>query len=253
MPPIHVDVNIPPIPVINAAIDKALKGEMYAYAGRGPCFADGDSYAIVGDPGSQTRFCGDWDDEGTSDVDKARSQAHGHFLLFRHEGKLYIVDDPATVSELETFDKSRDALSDQMRALGKQMRDAGQQAREAARKARETAQNIPAPDLSKEIAALEATAASMKDKQGGTVSREQLQELQREVSAIQRRVIEAEVGVNMKEFNEDMAKFGQEQGKYGEQMGQLGKQMGQMARENSQKIRSTIDDSLKNGKARPVN
>lgn len=245
MPRIHVDVNIP---------EFAMKGEIFDFAGRGPCFGDGDSYAIVGDPETKTRFCGDWDDEGKADVDKARSVAHGHFLLFRHEGKLYIVDDPATVSQLEAMDKARQDLSDQMRAMSKQMRDAGQQARDAARKARETADNLPAPDLSKEIAALDATAASLKDKQGGTVSRAQLQELQREIGELQRRVFQAEFGgMDMKEFSGDMAKFGEQQGKFGEQMGKLGAQMGQTVRENNEKIRSIIDESLKEGKARPVN
>jgi beta-lactamase regulating signal transducer with metallopeptidase domain len=249
MPRVHVDVNIP---------EFAFKAEMFDDAGRGRCFGDGDSYAIVGDPGTKTRFCGDWDGEGSSDVDKARSAAHGHFLLFRHEGKLYIVDDPATVTQLEAMDKARQDLSEQMRALSKQMRDAGQQARDAARdaarKARESADNLPAPDLSKEIAALDATAASLKDKQGGTVSRQQLQELQREIGELQRRVFQAEFGnMNMKEFSFDMSKFGEEQGKYGQQMGKLGAQMGQTMRENNDKIRSIIDESLKEGKARPVN
>jgi beta-lactamase regulating signal transducer with metallopeptidase domain len=243
VPPIHVEVNIPPMP----------PKPIMAFAGYGPCFSGGDSYAIVGDPGTKTRFCGDWGNEGASDVDKARAAAHGHFLLFRHEGKLYIDDDPATVSQIETMDKARQDVGDQMRALSKQMREAGEQARDAARKARESAASVPAPDLSKEIAALDATAASLKDKQGGTVSRQQLQELQREIGEIQRRVIEAEIGASMKDFNAEMGRFGQEQGKFGAQMGKFGAQMGQMSRENNQQIRSIIDDSLKDGKARPVN
>ena len=253
MPAVHVE--IPPMPAIH--VNVPMPEMAYAFAGQGNCFANGDSYAIVGDPGSKTRFCGDWDNEGQSDVEKARSQAHGHFLLFRHEGKLYIVDDPAIVSQLEAMDKSREDLREQMRALGKQMREEGEQARLAARKARETAKTVPAPDLSKEVAALDATAASLKAQQGATVSREQLEELQREISELQRRVIQAEiqaeVGVNMNQFNSDMAKLGQEQGQYGEQMGKLGAEMGHMARENELKIMLTIDESLKNGKARPVN
>ncbi len=246
IPPINVDVHIPPIPEIAGLYANA-------YGGHKSCWGDGDAYAIVGDPGSQTRFCGNWGPDGAAEVDKARSKAHGHFLLFRHEGKSYIVDDPEIVSQIEAMDKSREALSAQMRALGEQMRDAGRQAREAARKARETAANIPTPDLSKEIAALDASVASLKDKQGGTISREQLQELQREISAMQRHVMEAEVRVNMDlSINGEMAKFGQEQGKFGEEMGKLGVEMGRMAQENHEKVRSIIDESLKNGKARPV-
>ncbi len=244
IPPIDVQVHIPPMPAMP---------EMHAFAFKMFCFGDGDSYALVGDPGTKTEFCGDWGPEGSAAVDKARSQAHGHFLLFRHDGKTYIDDDPATVSQIEAMDKQRQDLGDQMRQIGKQMRDAGQQEREAARKARETAANIPTPDLSKEIAALDATAASLKESQGGTISRQQLQEIQREISAIQSRVIRAEMGVDMKGFNIDMSKFGEEQGKYGAAMGKLGAQMGQAARESNEKIRSVIDESLKDGKARPVN
>jgi bla regulator protein blaR1 len=237
VPPVHVDVHIPPML------------PMMAYAGRWPCFANGEGYAIVGDQGTKVRFCGDWDNEGKSDVDKARAVAHGHFLLFRQNGKLYVVDDPATVSQIEEMDKSREALRDQMRALGKQMRDAGQQAREAALKAHEAAVNVPAPDLSKEMAELESSVASLKDKQGGTISREQLQEIQREAMAIQRRVMEAEVKVNI---NLEMSEFRKHQGEFGAQMGRLGAQMGQTERENNQKIQSIIKESLQNGKAKPV-
>ena len=259
MPPVHIDisavpsvhVDIPAIPAIHVVMPQLA--EMYAYAYRGSCFGDDDSYAIVGDPGTKTRFCGDWDDDGHSDVEKARSQAHGHFLLIRRDGKLYILDDPETMHQIEAMDAAADSLRDQMREMGKQLRDESQQAREAARKAREIAQNIPAPDLSKEFAELDATAASLKQAQGGTVSREQLQQLQREISELQRRVIQAEISFEMKGFNGDMAELGKQQGKYGEQMGKLGAEMGKTMRENNEKIRSTIDESLKNGKARPVN
>lgn len=244
IPSIHLDINVPPMPAIAG---------LYAYDGQRFCFAGGDSYAIAGELGTKTKFCGNWDDEGMADVDKARSVAHGPFLLFRHEGKLYVIDDAATVAQIEAMDQSREALSEQMRALGKQMREQGEQARDAARKAREAAQNLPAPDLSKEMGALDASVASLKQQQGGTVSRQQLQELQREISELQRQVMQAEIGANMKEFNSDMALFGKQQGQYGEQMGKLGAQMGQMWRENNDKIRSIIDESLKNGSAKPVN
>ncbi len=244
VPPIHIDVNIPPMPPMP---------EM-AFTGDGNCFMNGDGYVIVGAAGTKPQFCGNWDDERTrSDLEKARGMAHGDFLLFRHDGKLYVYDDPATVSELETMQKARQEVGEQMRALGKQMREAGEVAREAGRKARESAANVPAPDLSKEIAELDASAASLKAAQGGTVSREQLRELQREVSEIQRRVMQSEMSVDMKEFNSEMGKFGEEQGKLGGQMGKLGAQMGQMSRESSEKVRSIIDESLKDGKAKPLN
>jgi beta-lactamase regulating signal transducer with metallopeptidase domain len=242
IPPIDVHVEVPPMPPVMAY----LKG----YEGRAACFADGDAYAIVGDPGTKTRYCGNTGGEMEAEVEKARSVAHGHFLLFRHDGKYYIVDDPATVSQIEDMNKAVEDQGDKMRALGEQFRDASKDMREQAREERETAANIPAPDLSKEMADLKATVANLAAKPGATVSREQFAELQRDISALQRRVIEAEVKVNV---NIDMSKFNAEAGKFGEQMRQMGIQLGQTVQENRDKINSIIDDSLKNGKAKPVN
>jgi beta-lactamase regulating signal transducer with metallopeptidase domain len=238
IPPIDVEVHVPPIPPM-----PFLK----EFEGHASCFANGDAYAIVGDPGTKTRFCGSWGPDGEAEVEKARTVAHGPFLLIRHDGKYYVVDDPAIVSQIETGDQVMAGLSAQMRALGEQFRDAGRQARDEARKA--TA-DIPAPDLSKETAELDATVASLKEKLGGTITREQLQEVQREVQAIQRRVIDAEVKAELKI---DMSAFDAKEGKFNEQMSKMGAELGRTVQENQQKIGFIIDQSLKDGKAHPVN
>jgi beta-lactamase regulating signal transducer with metallopeptidase domain len=246
VPPINVQVQIPPIPPMPPT-------DFFGNGPQGPCMGNGDAYAIVGDPGTKTRFCGDWGDESAADVEKARGKAQGHFLLFRHEGKLYIVDDPATVSQIENMDKAMHDQGEQMRALGKQMRNAGEVEREAARKAREATRNLPAPDLSKEIAALDAAVAELKASQGATVTREQLAEVERKVRELERSLMSSEMNVKLNTLNSDeMKNFFAEQGKFGEQMGQLGAEMGRIARENHEKMRSIMDESLKNGKARPV-
>ncbi len=243
IPPVDVHVDVPPIPPVMAF--------MNGYEGRARCFADGDAYAIVGDPGTPVRFCGNTRGEMEAQVEKARTIAHGHFLLFRHDGKYFIVDDPATVSQIEQMDKAVHDQSEQMRALGQQLREAGRQAREETRKA--TA-SIPAPDLSKEMAELNSAVAGLTAKQGATVSREELQQVQREISELQRRVIQAEVNTDMKEFNEAFnAKFKGEMDKFNEQMSQMGSQLGQTIQGNQQRMNSIIDDSLKSGKAKPVN
>jgi len=241
IPPVDVEVHVPPMP--------PLMPFLQGFEGRATCFGNGDAYAIVGDPGTKTRFCGNSGGEVEAEVEKARTVAHGHFLLFRHEGKFYIVDDPAIVSQIENMNMELQGQGDQMRALGEQFRDAGKEIREETRKEREAVANIPAPDLSKETAELDATVASLKEKQGGTITREQLQEVQREISAIQRRIIDAEVKVNV---NIDMSKFNAEASKFNEQMSRMGAAMGRTVQENQDKIKSVIDQSLKDGKARPV-
>jgi len=246
IPPIDVHVDVPPIPPVMAF--------MHGYEGHAPCFADGDAYVIVGDPGTPPRFCGNTHGEMEAEAEKARTTAHGHFLLFRHDGKFYIVDDPAIVSQIEQMDKAVEDQSAQMRDLGKQFRGVGEQERQQARQEREKAANIPAPDLSKEMAELNASVASLTAKQGATVSREELQQVQREVSEIQQRVFQAEFNTQFKdEMNLDMSKFKAEMDKFGEQMRQMGSELGQTIQGNQQKVGSIIDDSLKNGKAKPVN
>ena len=239
IPPVDLQVQVPPLP--------PLMPFMHGYEGHASCFADGDAYAIVGDPGTETRFCGNTRGEMEAEVEKARGIAHGHFLLFRHDGKYYVVDDPASVLLIENMDKSLHDQNEQMRELGRQLRVAGRQARDEARKAMA---NIPAPDLSKEMADLNAAVADLNARQGATVSQEQLAQVQREISAIQRSVIEAEVNADMKNFD---ANFKAEEGKFNEQMSQMGAQLGRTVQGNQQKIQSIIDESLKNGKAKPVN
>ena len=54
-------------------------------------------------------------------------------------------------------------------------------------------------------------------------------------------------------MNIDMSKFNAEAGKFNEQMSRMGSDLGRTVQENQQKIGSIIDDSLKDGKAKPVN
>jgi beta-lactamase regulating signal transducer with metallopeptidase domain len=249
-----VQVVVPPIPPIDVNVG-AMKIPtmtfMKGYEGHGLCRVnDGDTYAIVGDPGVETRFCGNTGGEMEAEVEKARSVAHGHFLLFRHDGKYYIVDDPAIVSQIEDMNKAMQDHGEKMRALGEQYRDAGREAREQARKERETAANIPVPDISKEMADLKATVANLTAKPDATVSREQFAQLQHDISALQRRVIDAEIKA---EVNVDMSGFNAEMGQFNEQMNKMGAEMGRLAQENQEKMGSVIDQSLKDGKARPLN
>ncbi|HUA91588.1 MAG TPA: M56 family metallopeptidase [Terracidiphilus sp.] len=252
IPPIDVEVHVPPMPpmpsmaAVTAQINESLHDLRYEFR-----YDWGDPYAVVGDPGTKTHYFGDWDDEErNAEIEKARKVAHGHFLWFRHDGKSYIVDDPAIVSQVEAMQKPMEDLSAQMKEMSRQMREANQQAREEARKAREASQNITPPDLTQEMADLNAAVAALKNAQGGTITREQLREIERKVQELQRKLINAQIKVDVKWS--DMGEFGKAQGEYGEKMGKLGAQMGQMAHENSGKIQSIIDESLKNGKARPV-
>ena len=257
MPPIHVRI---PHDEIRVHIDSEVRAEMAAAraearAFRGMHFSyDGEPYALVGDPGSKSRFNGDWDGDSdrNAEIEKARKVAHGHFLWFRHEGKSYIVDDPTIVSQIEAMNKPMDELSEQMRALGKQMRDLGHEQRELGKQMRDV--SVPTPDLSKQMAELNAAVASLQSKQGGTISQKDLGDLQRQIGRIQGELgsLQGKIVSQQMHIDGGMGKFGEQQGKLGGQMGELGGKMGKIAHENHEKVNSIIDESLKNGKAKPV-
>ncbi len=247
--PSQIDIRIPPMPDFSAAMAQ-VNAETAEHLRDFLRDDGGEPYALVGDPGTKAHFFGNWHDDRDAEIDKARKIAHGHFLWFRHDGKSYIIDDPAIVSQIETMQKPMQDLHAQMKELGEQMRAAGEQAREQARKEREESRNITVPDLSKEMADLNAAMADLQAKQGSTISREQLAEIERRLGEVQRKLMTAQFkNVN---WQRDMGEFGKVQGEYGEKMGKLGAQMGQLAQENNEKIKSIIDESLKNGKARPV-
>ena len=259
MPPMpHINIQIPR-DAIRVQVDPEIRAEIAAaqaqaeaYRGYDYSYNNGDPYALVGDPGTHTRFNGDWDGNRHEEIEKARKIAHGHFLWFQHDGKSYIVDDPAIVAQVEAMNKPMDELGDQMRALGKQMRDLGQQQRDLGKQMRDV--SVPTPDLSKQMAELNAAVSSLQAKQGGTISQKDLGDLQRQIGHIQGELGSLQGKIVMQQMNFDggMGKFGEQQGKLGGEMGKLGAQMGQIARENHAKVKGIINDSLSNGKAKPV-
>ena len=258
MPPMpQISVRIPR-DAIRVRIDPEIRAEIAAaraeaYSVRGMHFSfGGDPYALVGDPGSKPRFNGDWDGDRSEEIEKARKVTHGHFLWFRHEGKSYIVDDPAIVSEVEAMNKPMDELGEQMRALGKQMRELGEQQRGLGKQMRDV--SVPTPDLSKQMAELNTAVASLQAKQGGTISQKDLGDLQREIGRIQGELgaLQGKIGAQQGSIGGEMGKYGEQQGKLGGEMGKLGAQMGQIARENESKVKKIIDESLSNGKAHPI-
>jgi beta-lactamase regulating signal transducer with metallopeptidase domain len=249
IPPINIPsinfpaITIPPIP----DLDGVLAG-----VGRGGFGICEEACALVGEPGTSPRYFGGFwsDDSSAEEIDKARKAAHGPFFWFRKDGKSYIINDLAVVSQVEAMQSRIDDLRKQMRDLRDQQRGEGAQMREEARKQREATRTLAKPDLSEAVSQLDAAVAQLKSSQGDTVTREQLQEIQRRLSEIQSKLIASEVKVN---FNSaDWSKWSEQMSKFGQQMGALGAQMGQVAKENRDKIRSLIDESMKDGKARPV-
>jgi beta-lactamase regulating signal transducer with metallopeptidase domain len=213
---------------------------------------NGDSWAMSNGPSGSVRFSGDWHNSVRADMKKAESLAHGKFIWLSHDGKSYFIDDPAIIADVEAMYKPMEALGAQQAALGKQQEELGRQQEKLGRLQQEA--RVPTPELSKEIAEINAAVAKLQAKKGSTVGQEELADLEGKLGDLQGKLGEIQGRIGEKEgaFGEQQGKLGELQGKLGEQQGRLGEQQDKIAEEADRKVKSIIDQSLRNGKAHPV-
>lgn len=222
-------------------------GYHYSYS------SNGESYAVIrGDDMNHMSFSGDWIEGRREEIEKARKQAHGDFLWFTRDGKSYFVDDPSAVAQIEAMYKPMEALGVQQEVLGKEQEALGKQQEELGRQQEKA--SVPTPDMSKEIAEIDEAMARLKANQGKAMNEEQFAELQAKLGDLQGKLgeIQGKIGARQGEFGAQMGKLGAMQGELGAKQGRLGAEQGRIAQEADQKVKSIIDESMKNGKANPV-
>lgn len=214
--------------------------------------SNGDSWALVTDPGDHISFSGDWNDDTRGKLDKARKLAHGKFLWFTHDGKSYFIDDPDIVAQIQAMYIPMEVLGKLQEALGKQQEELGKR-QEKLGNQQELA-SIPTPDLSKQMAALDAAAAKLQAKVGSTVSQEELARVEAKMAEVQAKLgeLQGKIGEKQGHFGEMQGKLGEQQGKLGEEQGRLGEKQGKLAQEADHKVKAIIDATVHNGKAHPV-
>jgi chromosome segregation ATPase len=236
-------------------------------------------------------FSGDWNWGRRSEIEAARKVAKGPFLWFTHEGKSYVVTDPAIVAKIRAMYKPMEALGHQQELLGQQQGALGKQM-EALEHEQEAAGVVRMPDLSKEMAELNDAAAKAKQDRGKLDSKElaeaeaklkaaqdqrltpeKMAELQANLAAaqaewnsermaamqeklgeLQARLgeLQGEAGARQGQFGEKMGALGAQQGRLGAEQGRLGAEQGRIARQADQQVRGIIDECLRNGKASQV-
>lgn len=273
----------PPEPPEQSTMRGGHHGYMYHYGW------DGDSYAIVTGDNQHITMTSDGDE--MAELDKARHAANGPFLWFRHDGKSYVVNDPEILSQLQKMYAPMDELGKQQAALGRQQEALGRKQEDLGRQQQE-AGAIRMPDLSKEMADLNAALAKMRDDQthwntqkltdleaklkadqDKMLTPEKMAELQERtaefqeqwnsermaefesrMAALQAKLgsLQGEAGARMGEFGSQMGELGRQQGELGREQGKLGAQQGRLARDLNREVQKIIQDSLANGKAKPV-
>ena len=229
------------------SFSKGLHAANFAFGG------DGNAYALVSGEGDKNiSFSGNWFEGSHEEIEKARKVAHGDFLWFERDGKSYVIDDPSIVAGLKALQAPIDALGKKQEELGKQQEALGKQ-QEDLGKLQEQA-SVPTPDMTKELAKLDEAISKLNALKGGKVTQDQLSEIESRLGDLQGKIggIEGQIGEKQGELGEKQGKLGEQQGKLGEEQGRLGAEEGRLAREMDGKILSTIDEALKNGKAKLV-
>jgi hypothetical protein len=213
---------------------------------------NGDSYAIVSGPGDKINFSGDWNGARSEDIEKARKIAHGKFLWFEHDGKSYIVEDPALIAQIEEMRKPMEELGQQQAELGRKQAELGRQQGEIGKQMRFA--KITAPDISKEMAEVNAAMTRLQSEMGKEINREELAEVQGKLAQLQGKLgsLQGRFGAADGDWGDKMGALGEQQGKLGAEQGKLGEQQGKLAVEADKKTKAIIDESLHNGKAKPV-
>jgi len=221
--------------------------------------SDEDSYAIVagsGNPGSGNHifFYGNGKGNLGAEIDKARhlAQVHGNFLWFMHGGKSYVLTDPVVVAQFEAMYKPMEALGREQEELGRQQEVLAHQQETLGRLQEQT--SVRTPDISKEMAELNAAAAKLQALKAQTVSQEQLADLESKLAGLEGKLgaLEGNLGTKQGILGAQQGKLGAQQGKLGEAQGRLGSEQARLAQDAERKVKSIIDESLRDGKARPV-
>ena len=265
--------------------DQDMTGYTYGFSD------NGESYAIVEGSGNDVTFSGSWDSERRAEIDAARKVAKGPFLWFTHEGKSYVVTDPAVVARIRAMYRPMEELGRKQGLFGKQQEELGRQMEELAQE-QEAAGRIKMPDMSKEMAEIDAELAKMKENQfqlrasalaeaeaklkaaqDQMMTPEKMAEMQAElaaaqaewnsedVAAMQEKLgalqgrlgeLQGEAGARQGDFGAKMGALGAQQGRLGAEQGRLGAEQGRIARQADRQVRSIIDECLRDGKATPM-
>lgn len=255
-PEVHVDTK-----AINDSVHLAVAQGMAAanLAGHGRANGyaysyseNGDSYAVISGKGEHLNFSGNWNENVQKQIEKARQQAHGKFLWFRRGGKSYILDNPEIVDRIQQMYLPMDELGREQEQFARQQEQFAKQQEELAKEMEKA--SMPTPDVAKEMAELNEAIAKLEASKAKTMTVEQWADIESKIGNLQGKIgsIQGKIGALQGLSGEKMGKLGELQGKLGAEQGKLGEKQGKLAMEADKKIKTIIDEALRDGKAKPL-
>ena len=230
----------------------ALKQQQVASAepkpARGPFFPASerqDSYALISPDREGIRFSGTWDDLTRWQIETARKQVKREFLWFTRSNKIYIVDDPTAIAQIEPLYKHYVDIADKQQELGRAQQQFSHQMERLSKASQESIN--AGPTLDDAMASAEFQIAKLRFLQGQTFTAQQWQELESKLSNLQDKLAGTQGRIG-----DNFARLGTLQGELGGLQGQIGGDEAITDREIDQNVASVIEQSLRSGKARPV-
>lgn len=228
---------------------------------------NGDSYVIVHGKG-QINVDGKAENDA---LQKARKMAKGDFVLYTHAGKSYIIDDPATVAQIESAMGPMHIMAFKGRMLGEQSMHLAEMQKMLAKRDEEFAekqktimlrqkewqekqQSLTAPELKKQMQQLNETVAKFDARKDEKLTNEDLAKLRSEVAELQAKL--SGFPMHFEFQSVEIPKIELPKIEIDKQMAEAQKHVieaqKRMQQESDQKMKSIIDQSMRDGKARPI-
>jgi beta-lactamase regulating signal transducer with metallopeptidase domain len=229
----------------------------------------GDAYALVrpgekGTSGSGNK--GDW-----KDIEAAKRSIPGDFLWFRHDGKGYVVRDPAVVAKVVEAWAPVQRLGDEMDVYGQEMDQHGKGMEELGHQMEKATEGLGKPDHKFErMAHQQERLGRQMEKLGRQMenaSAERRDSLRRDMEQLSEQMREngrqmaaqaetmrpnAERTQSMEEVSRQMKDAGKPMHVLGKKMEVLGKQIDAEARAAERAMRALIKDAMAKGLAAPA-
>ncbi|HEX4321175.1 MAG TPA: M56 family metallopeptidase [Acidobacteriaceae bacterium] len=253
---------MPPVP------PRHPRGRTYVYTDDDD---DRDSFAIVhGDNSNVVMMNGHSNEE----FKRARKQYHGDYIWIEHNGKSYVITDPAILAQTQSFFKGDEALNARMKEF--EMQQAELEKKMALLQPEMEKASLPGPEFEAQMAKLnqqlaylqsdeykkltEKIAKQMADSKKNIdeatlqLAQENLGNLQEKIGDIQGQLgdIQGKIGERQGRIGEKQGELGEQMGRIGEQMGRIGEEQGRHAEEAARQMRSVFDQAIKDGRAKPV-
>jgi beta-lactamase regulating signal transducer with metallopeptidase domain len=267
-PPTAAEVRDDMAPVAPRPAKPIRRGNIHIYSDDGD---DDDSFAIVRDGGNSTVVM---NGHSGKDLERVRQQYHGNFIWFEHDGKSYVITDPAILNQSEAMFRGDEALSRRMAVLNQRQAELNKQM-EQLKPEMENAR-LPGPEFERQMAKLhqqlavlqsedykkltDSIAKEINDSKQAMndaslqLAQERLGELQERIGDIQGQIgeIQGKIGERQERVGERQSQLGERMGELGEEMGRIGEQQGRQAEEAARRMKSVLDQAVRDGKAKPV-